>query len=144
MGYSALVNYQSRLLNSVPLPPPSPLFFSIKYCRNRLLPVSFLELQDFMTYQLVNKRNEILPFAIFTYSPSRLCNQLNHVFALPIFMPQFKSINFHQIGLWMSFFCKKLQNFWAKISQNALAKYQLAAQTNFFSGKSRLSWNSLS
>ena len=43
-GYSVLVNRQSLLLNIFPLPPPPPqLFFFIKYRRNRLLRVSFIE-----------------------------------------------------------------------------------------------------
>ena len=41
-GYSALVNYQSLLSNIFPLAPPQ-LFFSVKYRRNRLLHVSFIE-----------------------------------------------------------------------------------------------------
>ena len=42
-GYSVSVNYQSLVLKFFPLAPPQ-LFFSIKYRRNRLLCVSFLEL----------------------------------------------------------------------------------------------------
>ena len=42
-GYSVLVNNQSLLPNIFPLAPPSQLFFLIKYRRNRLLHVSFIE-----------------------------------------------------------------------------------------------------
>ena len=42
-GYSVLVNYQSLASKFFSLV-PSQLFFSIKYRRNRLLRVSFLEL----------------------------------------------------------------------------------------------------
>ena len=40
--YSVLVNYPSLLSNIFPLAPPQ-LFFCIKYKRNRLLRVSFIE-----------------------------------------------------------------------------------------------------
>ena len=42
-GYSVLLNYHS-LASEIFLLVPSQLFFSIKYRRNRLLRVSFLEL----------------------------------------------------------------------------------------------------
>ena len=42
-GYSVLVNCQSLLSNIFPLAPPPRLFFFIKYRRNRLLRVSFVE-----------------------------------------------------------------------------------------------------
>ena len=42
-GSSVLVNYQSLLSNIFPLAPPPQLFFFIKYRRNRLLRVSFIE-----------------------------------------------------------------------------------------------------
>ena len=46
--YLVLVNYQSPVSKFFPLAPPPPppphLFFSIKYRRNRLLCVSFLQL----------------------------------------------------------------------------------------------------
>ena len=41
-GYSVLVNYQS-LLSNILLLAPTQLFFFIKYRRNRLLRVSFIE-----------------------------------------------------------------------------------------------------
>ena len=41
-GYSVLVNYQSLLSNIFPLTLP-PIIFLIKYRRNRLLRVSFIE-----------------------------------------------------------------------------------------------------
>ena len=42
-GYSVLVNCQSLLSNIFPLAPHTQLFFFIKYRRNRLLRVSFIE-----------------------------------------------------------------------------------------------------
>ena len=42
-GYSVLVNYQSLLANIFPLAAPPPIIFFIKYRRNRLLRVSFIE-----------------------------------------------------------------------------------------------------
>ena len=42
-GYSVLVNNQSLLSNIFPLAPPPQLFFFIKYRRDRLLRVSFIE-----------------------------------------------------------------------------------------------------
>ena len=59
-GYSVLVNYQSLLSNIFPLSPPPHLFFFIKWRRNRLLRVSFIEQQDFMIYQHVNKKITML------------------------------------------------------------------------------------
>ena len=56
---------------------PSQLFFSIKYKRNRLPCVSFLELYDFMIYQHVNKKAKILPLA--TFHIAHLCKQFNQV-----------------------------------------------------------------
>ena len=49
-GYSVLVGYQSLLSIIFPSAPPQKtiFFFCIKYTRNRLLRVSFIELQDFM------------------------------------------------------------------------------------------------
>ena len=76
-GYSVLVNYQSFLSNLFSLAPPSQLFFSINYTRNRLLRVSFIELFDFIIYQHLNKRTNILPLA--TSQIAHLCHQFNHV-----------------------------------------------------------------
>ena len=42
-GCLVLVNYQSLLPNIFPLPSPPQLFFFVKYKRNRLLRVSFIE-----------------------------------------------------------------------------------------------------
>ena len=53
-----------------------------------------LPIQDFMIYQLVNKRAEILATAIFQIA--HLCNQYNHVFAQLTSIPCFNSINFDQ------------------------------------------------
>ena len=52
--------------------------------------MSFIELQDFMIYQLVNKKTEILPLAI-----GHLSNQFNHGCALLIFI---------KLGLKLSYF----------------------------------------
>ena len=50
-GFVVFVNYQSLVSKFFPLAPPPPrLFFSIKYRRNRLLCLSFLEQNDFMIY----------------------------------------------------------------------------------------------
>ena len=76
-GYSVLVNYQSLLSNfflSV-LSPPINFFYKIR--QNRLLRVSFFELQDFLIYQLSNNRTEILPLV--TSHIAHLCNQFNNV-----------------------------------------------------------------
>ena len=75
-GYSVLVNYQSFLSNFFSLALPH-LFFSINCIRNRLLRVSFIELFDFIIYQHLNKRTNILPLA--TSQIAHLCNQFNHV-----------------------------------------------------------------
>ena len=75
-GYSVLVNYQSFLSNLFSLA-PSQLFFSINCIRNRLLRVSFIELFDFIIYQHLNKRTNILPLA--TSQIANLCHQFNHV-----------------------------------------------------------------
>ena len=63
-GFPVSVNYQSLLSNFIPLAPLI-IFFSIKYRRNKLLLESFIELpvQDFMIYQLVDKRTEIIAIA---------------------------------------------------------------------------------
>ena len=58
--------------------------------------MSFIELliENFMIYQLVKKRTEILPLA--TSHLVYICNLFNHVFAQLIFIPRFKSINSYQ------------------------------------------------
>ena len=76
-GYSVLVNYQSFLSNLFSLAPPPQLFFSINSIRNRLLRVSFIELFDFIIYQHLYKRTNILPLA--TSQIAHLCHQCNHV-----------------------------------------------------------------
>ena len=77
-GYVVLVIYQSLLLIIFPLAPTPPrLFFSIKYRRNRLPCVSFLEVYNFMIYQHVNKRAKVLPIA--TFHIAHLCKQFNEV-----------------------------------------------------------------
>ena len=81
-GYLVLVNYQSFLSNLFSLAPPQ-LFFSISCIRNRLLRVSFIELLDFIIYQHLNKRTNILPLATSLI-----------MFALPISKPRFNSIIF--------------------------------------------------
>ena len=53
------------------------IFFFIKCTQNRLLRMSFIELQNFMIYQHVNERTKILPLA--TSHIAHLCNQFNHV-----------------------------------------------------------------
>ena len=81
-GYPVLVNYQSffsNLLSLAPPPPPAIIFLyklQTKYCR--LLHVSFIELYEFMIYQHLNKRSNILPLA--TSQIARLCIQFNHVY----------------------------------------------------------------
>ena len=76
--------------------------------------MSFLELEDFIIYQHVNKRAKILPLA--TFHIAHLCKQFNQfkqVIALPISMPRFKSIIFHQYSPEIKLFFKKMQNFQA-------------------------------
>ena len=72
-GYSVLINYQLFLSNLFSLA-PSQLFFSLNGIRNRLLRVSFI---DFIIYQHLNKRTNILPLA--TSQIAHLCHQFNHV-----------------------------------------------------------------
>ena len=62
---------------------------------------------DCMIY--VNKRTKILPpvTSQITYATGLI------IFAQPIFMPRFKSINLIKIALILSYFCKKTQNFQA-------------------------------
>ena len=56
-----------------------------------------------------NERTENPPLAI-AYT-AHLCNQFNHEFAVLIFMPRFKSINFYQNTSKITLFLqKKLQN----------------------------------
>ena len=78
-GYLELVDYLTLVFKFFPLAPllPPHLFFSKKYRRNRLLCVSFLELDDFMIYQHVSKRAKILPLA--TFHIAHLCKQFNQV-----------------------------------------------------------------
>ena len=60
---------------------------------------------------------EILPLSISHIT--HLCSQFNYVFALlmSISMPCFKSINFYQNSLKLSYFCKKkIQNFRALLA----------------------------
>ena len=75
-GIRSIVNYQSLVLKIFSLAPHH-LFFYIKYRRNRLLCVSFVELYDSMIYQHVNKRAKILPLA--TFHIAHLCKQFNQV-----------------------------------------------------------------
>ena len=74
-GYSVLVNYQSLLSNLFSLAPQS--FFSINCIRNRLRRVSFIQVLDFIIYQHLNKRTNILPLA--TSQIAHLCHQFNLV-----------------------------------------------------------------
>ena len=110
-GYLALVNYQSLLSNLLPLAPLI-LSSSINYSRIRLLHESFIELpiQDFMIYQLVNKRTEIRAIATFHSDIAHFCNYYNHVLALLISLPRFNSINFYQCKPKFKLF-KTIQNF---------------------------------
>ena len=107
-GYSVLGNYKSLLSNISPLAPPL-LFFSIKYKQNRLLRVSFVELEDFMIYQHVNKRTKILPLT--TFLIARLCNQFDHVCTAYFYVKLQKHYFFIKRALKLSYFCKKMQNF---------------------------------
>ena len=60
---SVFVNYQSFLSNLFSLAPLQ-LFFSINCIQNRLLRLScFIELFDFVIYQRLNTRTNILPLA---------------------------------------------------------------------------------
>ena len=105
--YSVSVNYQSLLSNLVPLARPQ-LSFSLRYRQNRLFPERFLNYGISWFTSLQIKRTEILQLA--TYHIAYLCNQLNHVFALLISMPDLKSIISIKICLKLNYFCK-MQNF---------------------------------
>ena len=89
-GYSVLVDYLSLLSNIFPLAPQ--LFFFIKYKRNRLLRVSFIEQHNFVIYQHVNKKTTRVSLA--TSHIAHKCNQLNRV-TLPISMLRFKNTIFY-------------------------------------------------
>ena len=93
MGYSVfkLANYQSLLSNLVWICPFRQLSFSTK-CKRIRLKLFIL----FYDIPACNKRAEILPLA--TGDIAYLWSQSNHIFALPISMPRFKSINFSKIG----------------------------------------------
>ena len=58
-----MVIFQSLLLNIFQLVLFPQLFFSLNYRRNRLLRVSFVELNDFIIYQYLNKGTKILSLA---------------------------------------------------------------------------------
>ena len=66
--------------------------------------MSFIELFDFIFYQHLNKRTNILPLA--TSQIAHLCHQLNHV-AVPISKPRFKSVIFNQNSPKMKLFLQK-------------------------------------
>ena len=95
VGCSVLVNHQSLFSNFLPLDPII-MSFSIKYRQNRFLLQSSIEVRvlDFMIYQLVNRRTEILAIAISHIAHLR--NPYNHVSALLISMPHFNNTNFYQ------------------------------------------------
>ena len=73
--YSVLINYQSLLSNFLPLAPQIISFF-MKYGRNRLHLESFIELpvEDFMIFQLVNKRTSNSSFSLVTSHIAHLFN----------------------------------------------------------------------
>ena len=64
-----------------------------------------------LRYQPVKKRTEILHLATSHIAIAHLRNQFNNVFALLISKPHVKSIIFIKIGLKLSYFAKKIQNF---------------------------------
>ena len=106
---AGLVNYKSLFSNPVSLTPPSPNYLAQKTINEilyRLLRVS-IELQDFMIYQLLKKRTELLP------QPHHIpFTQPSIAFALPISMPRFESTNFYQNRSNIKLFLrKKVQNF---------------------------------
>ena len=76
-SYSVLVNNQSLFSNLFSLAPPPRLFFSMNCIRNRFLRVSFIKLFDFIIYQHLNKRTNILPLV--TSQTAHLCHQFNLV-----------------------------------------------------------------
>ena len=90
-SYSVLVNCQS-LLSILFHKPFSPIIFLYNIL-NTLLFVDCIELWNSKIYRLVDRRTEILPLA--TFHIARLFNQFNHVFALLVSMPRFKSIKFY-------------------------------------------------
>ena len=101
-GYSVLVNYQSFLSNLFSLAPQ--LFFSINCIRNWLLCVSFIELFDFIIYQHLNKRTNILPLA--SSQIAHLCHQFNHVCTANFNATFWKHYFWIKIALKWSYFCK--------------------------------------
>ena len=67
---------------------------------------------SFMTYQLANKRDEILPLPISRIA--HLCNQFGHVFVLlNSFYDTFTSINFYQNKLNIVTFAQRFSSAWA-------------------------------
>ena len=88
-GYLVLVIYRSLLSHLVLLVPSSQLSLWNAH-KIDLLFVSFIELLECVIYQFLNKIIEILPLA--SSHKAHLCNQANHVFALLISMPQFKTL----------------------------------------------------
>ena len=61
MGGLFSINYYQSFLSSLfSSAPPPQLFFSLNCGRNRLLRVSFIELNNFIIYQHLNKKTKIL------------------------------------------------------------------------------------
>ena len=77
MGGLFSINYYQSFLSSLFSSALPQLFFSLNCGRNRLLHVSFIELNDFIIYQHLNKKTKILLLA--TSQIAHLCNQFNHV-----------------------------------------------------------------
>ena len=118
-GYSVVVNYQplqhkyrfnSPHPPSPPLPLPKSSFFN-KYRQNGSLLVSFIEFQDFMSYQLVNWKYEFLPLAAYHIAIAHLCNQFKHDFPLLISMPRLKALFFYQNRPKIKLFLEKNASF---------------------------------
>ena len=70
--------------------------------------MSFIELSDFMIYQHVNKKTKTLPQA--TSHLAHLCTQIINV-CTANFCAIFKALIFIKLGLKLSYFCKKMQNY---------------------------------
>ena len=89
-------------------PPPN---FFVNCIPNRLLRVSFTELFDFIIYQHLNKKTNILPLA--TFQIAHLCHQFMSLimFALPVSKKRFKSIIFNQNSPKIKLFFQKNAKF---------------------------------
>ena len=102
--YQLITNRFSQISSLAPQ-----LFFSINCIRNRLLCVSFIELFDFIIYQHLNKRTNILPLA--TSQIAHLCHQFNLVCPANFLSHVLKALFFNQNSPKMKLFLQKNAKF---------------------------------